>query len=630
MDPRLLKYYNRELSHLREMGGEFAAEFPKIAGRLSLDEFECADPYVERLLEGFAFLAARLQMRMDAEFPRFTQHLFEMVFPHHVRPIPSLAVVQMRPDLKEGALAQGFVVPRNSPLRGILAKGEATACEYRTAHDVTLFPLELVEAQYVSRDSAGVELPDVPGLKAAIRIRLRATAGLPLNKLQLDRLPLFIRGMGERPMQIYEQIMAGCAGIALRPISKPAAPASESWQIVLPRTTIRPVGFADDQGLLPAGPRSFQGYRLLAEYFACPQRFMFFELTGLAPAIGRLAEPNIDVFILLDRYDSQLEAYVGPDSFALFCTPAVNLFPRTCDRIHLTDHAYEHHVIVDRTRPIDFEVFSISELVGYGTEQTEEQTFLPFYATTDLAAGGGQEAYYTMTRTPRVLSTNQRKVGPRSSYIGSEVYISLVDGKEAPYDNDLKQLAVKALCTNRDLPLHMPIGKGASDFTLETGAPVESIRCLAGPTRPRPSPMFSDGDFIWRLVSHLTLNYLSLIDTDQRQGASALRDLLKLYGDVGDAPTRKQIEGVRNVRSQTITRRIPTSGPITFGRGVEVNVSCDEAAFEGTGIFLLGAVLEQFFARYVSINSFTETVLSSADRGEVMRWPARIGRRQIA
>src|SRR5262245_14145561 len=290
MDPRLLKYYNRELTHLREMGGEFAAEFPKIAGRLSLDGFECADPYVERLLEGFAFLAARLQMRMDAEFPRFTQHLFEMVYPHYVCPTPSMAVVQMRPDLKEGALADGFVVPRGSSLRGISGKGETTACEFRTAHDVTLYPLELVEAHYVSRDSAGVELPDVPGVKAAIRIRLRATAGLALSKLKLDRLPLFIRGMGERPMQIYEQIMAGCVGLSLRPTGRPVP-----WQVVLPRTSVHPVGFHDAEALLPGGPRSFQGYRLLAEYFACPQRFMFVEVSGLAAAIERSSDQLLDV-----------------------------------------------------------------------------------------------------------------------------------------------------------------------------------------------------------------------------------------------------------------------------------------------------------------------------------------------
>src|SRR4029079_3487610 len=136
---------------------------------------------------------------MDAEFPRFTQHLFDMVYPHYVCPTPSMAVVQMRPDLKEGALAARFVVPRGSSLKGIAGKGEATACEFRTAHDVTLYPLDVVEAQYFSRDSAGVELPSVPGLKAAIRIRLRTTAGLNFSKLRLDRLPLFVRGSGERP-----------------------------------------------------------------------------------------------------------------------------------------------------------------------------------------------------------------------------------------------------------------------------------------------------------------------------------------------------------------------------------------------------------------------------------------------
>jgi len=625
MDPRLLKYYNRELAHLREMGGEFAAEYPKIAGRLSLDSFECADPYVERLLEGFAFLAARLQMRLDAEFPRFTHHLFEMVYPQYVSPTPSMAVVQMQPDLKEGTLAEGFVVPRGSSLKGILGKGEATAAEYRTAHDVTLYPLELVEAQYVSRDSAGMELPDVSGLRAAIRLRLKATAGLPFSKLKLDKLPLFIRGTGERPMQIYEQIMAGCLGLALRPAKRPAP-----WQTVLPRTSVNGIGFDDDEALLPYGPRSFQGYRLLAEYFACPQRFMFVELSGLAAAARQLAEPLLDVIVLLDRYEPRLETYLNADSFALFSTPAVNLFPKTADRIHLTDHAAEHHVVPDRTRPLDFEVFSVTEVMGYGTSLEEEQPFLPFYATSDLAADRDERAYYTILRAPRVLSTNQKKFGPRSSYIGSEAYLALVDAKEAPYQHDLRQLAVRTLCTNRDLPLHMPIGKGPTDFTLESGAPVESIRCLAGPTRPRQSPTFADGDFVWRLVSHLTLNYLSLVNNDERQGASALRDLLKLYSDGGDAPTRKQIEGVKNVASRTITRRIPTEGPITFGRGLEINVTCDEAAFEGTGIFLLGAVLERFFARYVSLNSFTETVLSSADRGEVMRWPARIGRRQIA
>jgi type VI secretion system protein ImpG len=189
----------------------------------------------------------------------------------------------------------------------------------------------------------------------------------------------------------------------------------------------------------------------------------------------------------------------------------------------------------------------------------------------------------------------------------------------------LKQLGLQLLCTNRDLPLQMPLGVGQSDFTLQSGAPVASIRCLAGPTRPRASNFRKET--AWQAISHMALNYLSLVDNDQQQGAAALRQLLMLYSDTSDPTIRKQIDGIVSIRSQPVVRRIDTPGPITFGRGLELTISCDESAFEGSGIILLGSVLEQFFARYVSINSFTETVMQSTDRGEIMRWPARIGRR---
>jgi type VI secretion system protein ImpG len=227
-----------------------------------------------------------------------------------------------------------------------------------------------------------------------------------------------------------------------------------------------------------------------------------------------------------------------------------------------------------------------------------------------------------------MLSARQRASGTRSSYVGSEVFMALVDPGEGPYRSSLRQLAIETLCTNRDLPLHLAVGQGQTDFTLESGAPVESVRCLAGPTQPRAS--FADADTSWRLISHLSLNYLSLVDANAGAGekAGALRELLSLYSDINDSNTRKQIEGVRETASAGITRALPVPGPTTFGRGLEISVTCDEAAFEGSGVFLLGAVLERFFAKYVSINSFTETVLRTVQRGEIMRWQSRIGQRQ--
>lgn len=622
MDPRILRYYDQELRHLREMGGEFAKEYPKIAGRLGLEGFECADPYVERLLEGFAFLAARIQLRQDAEFPRFTQHLLEIIYPHYLAPTPSMAVVQFQPDLSEGSLKDGFEIPRGSVLRSVLGKGDQTPCEYRTAHSVDLWPLEIVSAEYATRDVGSVEVTGVPGVRAGLRLRLRTTAGAKFNDLALENLVVYLRGAGEQAMHLYEQLLVNTKALVVRPGSR-----TKSWQEVITTAPTRPMGFEDDQALLPPSPRSFHAYRLLHEYFAFPERYLFVQLRGLGPAVKRCSETELEVVVLFDRLDSRLENSVSTEQFALFCAPAINLFPKRTDRIHLSERQSEFHVVPDRTRPLDFEVYQVNGLTGHGTSAEQERAFLPFYATNDFNDASDDRAYYVVQRTPRVLSAKQRKGALRSSYIGSEVFVSLVDSSEAPYSTDLRQLSLNTLCTNRDLPLQMSVGQGRTDLSMESGAPVKAVRCVSGPTRPRPS--FGEGEVAWRLINHLSLNYLSLVDNDPEQGAVALRDLLMLYGNIAEAPIRKQIDGVRSVRAKPIVRRVATGGPIAFGRGLEVVLRCEESAFEGSGVFLLGLVLEQFFARYVSLNSFTETVLETVERGEVVRWPARLGRRPI-
>ena len=622
MDPRLLHYYNRELRHLREIGGEFAAEYPKIAGRLGLESFECADPYVERLLEGFAFLAARVQLKVDAEFPAFTQHLLEVVYPHYLSPTPSMAVVQMQPDPNEGTLVDGFVVPRGTSLRSQIGKGEQTACEYRTAHEVTLWPIQVVEGEYLTGPAAIANLgaPSIPGAKAAIRLRLRATAGLTLNQIGIDELALFLHGSGALPVHIYEQLRAHALGVVAISTQRPA-----NWNAVISHSPLPGIGFDDSQALLPYGPRSFQGYRLLHEYFAFPERFQFVNLKGLRVAFGRCGESEVDLLVSLDRVCPQLVNALDASHFALFCTPAINLFPKRTDRIHLTSQVPEYHVLADRTRPMDYEIYAIEEVTGYGENQEREQTFQPFYGSKAGYHNAVDEAYYALHRRKRVLSSRQRREGLRTSYVGHEVYVSLVDAAVAPYSCTLKQLGLKALCTNRDLPLLMPVGVGDTDFTLQTGAPVQSIRCLVGPTKPRPSP--ADGESAWRLINHLSLNYLMLVDQPGREGGTALRDLLTLYADFIDPSLHKQISGLLAVSSRNVVRRIDAVGPIVFGRGLEITVKLEESAFEGSGVFPFGAVLDHFFARYASINTFTETVIQTSDRGEVMRWPIRIGQR---
>ncbi len=622
MDSRLLSHFNRELQHLREMGGEFAREFPKIAGRLALDELACADPYVERLLEGFAFLAARVRLKLDAEFPRFTQSLLETVYPHYLAPTPSMLVAQFQPDLTNSALANGFPLPRDTVLRSIIGKGDQTACQYRTGHDVTLWPIQVTEAQFHTQDLATLDVPQEFASRAGLRIRLRCTAGLVFSELELDSLTFYLRGSDETPMRIYEHLFANALAVVIQSTKKPV-----QWKQVLSTSSIRPVGFADGEALLPYGPRSFQGYRLLKEYLAFPQRSMFVELAGLSDAVQRCEDSELDIVILLKDSEPELDGRVDAATFALFCSPAVNLFPKRADRIHLSDRFSEFHVVPDRTRPLDFEVYEVLRVIGHGATADEEQEFLPFYSTSDLGARGGNGgAYYAVGRVPRTASAREKQFGRRTTYAGSEIYLSLVDSKESPYHSELRQLEVVTRCTNRDLPLQMSVGVSATDFTMDVDAPVEAIRCLSGPTSPRPSP--AEGEVAWRAISHLSLNYLSLEDTNEDEGASALRDILKLYADTRDPQIRKQIDGLRHIATRPIIRRIGRPGPIAFARGLEVTVTLDEAAFEGTGVFLLGAVLDRFFAKYASVNSFTETLIKTLQRGEIMRWPPRTGQRQ--
>jgi len=623
VDPRLLRHYNQELAYIREMGAEFARQFPKIAGRLGMEGIEVADPYVERLLEGVAFLAARVQLKLESEFPKFTQRLLEIVYPNYLAPTPAMLIAQFHPQLTESNLAQGFTIPRGSSMRGQSANNDGTSCEFRTSQETTLWPLEITHAEYFTfaPDLPLNKLPVSRPIKGGVRIRLKTTAGLKFNQIGLDKLRLFLSGADEIAYKLNELCLGALVGIAVAPVSRPWP-----WHTFLPPANIKPVGYSDEQALLPVNLRTFQGYRLVQEYFAFPQRFLFFDLAGLGPPVRQHSGDELEIVLLFSRAEPALENVVDRANFSLFCAPAINLFDKRADRIHLGDGSYEYHVVVDRTRPMDFEVFEVTSVTGYGVGKDSEQTFLPFYAAYHSELNERQ-AYFTVQREPRLLSDSQKRFGPRTSYIGSEVFLSLVDAEEAPYSGDLRQLGITTSCTNRDLVLQMPLGLGKSDFALDSAAPLDAIRCVKGPSRPY-SPLGNKA-YAWQFISHLSLNYLSLMNNSEHEGAAVLREMLDLYTMTTDDGAKKRVEGVRKVFARPIIGRLPGVGPITHGRGLEIKVDVEELAFQGNSAFLFGTVMEQFFARYVSLNSFTETVLASTERGEIMRWRPRCGIRPI-
>ena len=622
MDPRLLEYYNIELQHLREMGAEFAHQFPMIAARLGMNGLEVADPYVERLIEGVAFLASRVQLKLNAEFPRFTQALLDIVYPHYLAPTPAMLVAQLQPDPNDPNLAGSKTVPRGTSMTATSAADERTACDFRTAHDVVLWPIQIVSASYFSfaPDLPLNTLPLAVPVKGGVRIRLKTGEGLKFAQLPLDRLSFYISG-GEEVANRLHELCAGRTVGALVVSGKGAA----RRHTFVSGSNVRAAGFDDEQALLPVTLRGFQGYRLLQEYFAFPERYRFIDVAGLAPAIRQAAVDEIEVVLLFDRGQPGLESVVDQTQFSLFCTPAINLFPKRADRVHLSDNTHEYHVVADRTRPMDFEIYEVTAVVGHGGGADSDQTFLPLYTAYASHRDREHPAYYTVRREPRLPSQSQKRRGARSTYIGTEVFLSLVDPSEAPFRSELRQLSIQTLCTNRDLVLQMPIGRGASDFTLDVAAPVKSIRVVSGPSRPA-APL-ADGAVAWRAINHLSLNYLSLVESTPEQGAAALRELLELYVRAANVGLKKQVDGLRSVAVRPVVRRLPGSHPIVFGRGLEITLAVDELAFEGASAFLLGAVLARYFTGHVSINSFTETVLRSESRGEIHRWVPQWGAR---
>jgi type VI secretion system protein ImpG len=617
MDATTLRYFDDELRHLRDVAWEFAQEHEKIGSRLALDRNGCGDPYVERLMEGFAFLAARIQRKLDDEFPSFTSHLLEMVYPDYLAPTPSMIVVALEPDPRAGNLGDGYRVDRDTRLMSRLGASEETRCTFLTKHPVELWPIRLADARYIT--GSNLARHGVGGrrdVKAALHLRLETFGDAPFQQLALDHLPLYLTGSEGLGLRLYEAIIGHGVGV----IAQPAAE-TPAWQHHLPRAAIGTWGFEDELALLPCSLRSFHGYRLLKEFFSFAERFLFARLSGLAPAIRRCDDHRLDLFVLLDNTSLVLDGAVTAEQIALFATPAINLFPKSAEPIVIKPHERDLHVVVDRTHDLDYEVHSLRRVRGFGDNL--EWSFAPFYEVTDRRSG--DQGFYTLERRPRVISTQQRRHGgPRSSYLGSEVYVTLTD-PSGPEVSQLQRLTADALCSNRDLPLHMPLGVGLSHFAADSGAPLDKITCIAGPTPPRPS--LARGRASWQLINHLALNYRSIVDDANGGGAAALRALLALYQP---APAGKdELEGVVRVASRPVVRRLPVPGPITFGRGLEIELELEEQSLRDPKAFLLGAVLEQFFAKYVTLNSFTETVVTTLERGEIMRWPTRLGSRHL-
>jgi type VI secretion system protein ImpG len=609
MEHRFVRYYEAELRYIRELAAEFSRQFPKVGGRLGLNSsLACDDPHVERLLQGFAFSAGRTHMALDAEFSALTQPLIEQLYRNFAAPTPSMAVVQFSVDAQSSGLGTGFTVPRDTLLeaRSGPRSGGGSRCEFRTAHAVRLLPIAIESATYTSvlRDLDGVRVPTREPIRAVLKLKLRSH-NMSFARLNLQSLPLFVNGRDQVSNRLYEQLNTSASALIMRWGTHGSAHVALGSD---PRP-VHACGFGPEHALLPSVAPELEPYRLLQEYFACPARFNSVELTGLASGTSACASEELDLIVALTRFDPSLEHAVEADRLVLFATPVVNLFPRNCGRV--TVHGdKETAIVADSTRPLDFEVHSVTQVTTHTNDRNSAQELQPAYAS---------QGAHADTTLPRYLLRRhanplpERLSGATSRYVGSDVLMRLV----APHGAaEARPLNVHALCTNRDLPLSLALGDappGSRDFDVRSGVPADAVRCIAAPTAPGPAQI--EGPGMWRFLSHLSPNYLAI--HKETGGVNALRDLLELYAEPGAPHLQRQIDGVRNIDSQPVIGPIPGPGPRRYTRGLEIQLECEEQAFGGQGAFVLAAVLARLFSKHVSANSFAQTVLTTSERGKV-------------
>lgn len=617
MDPRLLRAYSDELAYLREAAREFGEEHEAVAGRLGLKTPTDPDPYVERLLEGVAFLSARVQLKQQDQYPEFTQHLLAAIQPHYLSPTPSICIAQFEPRAGDPGLAKGVTVPAGTAITATAADQGGAPVVFRTGHEIRLWPLQITQAEYLG--SRAAIAPFAAGTRfkaeAGLRLRFAATAGADLAKILPGTISLYLDGSETIPGELYRQLAGETLAVMARDANSAAG--AGGW-IELPKPV--QLGFDDKEALLPQEVRSFRGYRLLTEYFACPERFNFVGLDGLAKVLPT-AKESVDVIVLFSRSVPALSGALTPANFRLFCSPAINLFEMQCGRLQMKPYEHEYHVIPDRAKPLDYEVFRVLDVNAFARENTESQKVAPLYAFGALLYDWRNAIFYTTKLRPRRLSTKEQRVRRTADYVGTEVWLSLTAPGQPQLLDTIHEVAVRALVTNRELPETLTF-RGENHFTVQ-GVPVSKVSVVRAPTRPRPPMGLNDA--AWRVIGHLTPNYASLVS--QPGGDPALlRDHLALYGRPDDASSRRQIDGVMTVTSRPVSRRVPGRDRMAIASGHHITVRLDDAAFDRARLFLFSAVLERFLAEFATINTFTECAFESPLEGAFVQWPPRIGR----
>lgn len=608
MSTPLLQYFDRELSHLRKAGVEFARRYPRIARQLELSSTGSADPHVERLLEGFAFLTARIHKKLDDDQTHITEALLDVVAPHYLSPFPSCSLIQLASDVTEGRHTERHLIPRGTLVSSRPVKGNP--CIFRTCFETEVWPLVVSGARLGSPSDA---LAPPPKARTALTVELKSLQNIRFRELNLSRLRFYLHGPDRRSFALYEHLLTCVTRVDL------IDPDTQQVLSVLPAASVlRPSGFEPDESLLMETPQLQSGPRLLMEYFAFPQKFRFVEVSGLEQAVKQVKGQRLSlVFYSEVPASPQLEGLEG-SLFRLGCTPIVNLFPKQAEPITVKHTEPSYRVIPDRHRQRFMEVYRVSRVRGVLRGSQEAIEYRPFYslAHQDRHAEAGRAYWYA-----------NRQTSHQEGDDGTELNLSFVTLGFQEAVPQAQAVLVDILCTNRDLPEQLPIHEDQTgDFHLQQGS-VGEIRCLVKPTATLRLPQ--GRGLQWRLISTLAVHHTTL--TDPEQGLSALKEVLRLHDFRNSQATEQQIAGLVRISSQPVAGRVRlANGADGVARGFDVTLELDPTHFVGASPLLFGGVLERYLASMMGLNAFSKVTLRLKNQeGSLFAWAPRAGARPL-
>jgi type VI secretion system protein ImpG len=613
MREELLEHYERELAYLRELGGEFAQKYPRVASRLLLEPDRCEDPHVERLLEAFAFLAARIHLRIDDDFPELTSGLLSVVYPHYLRPIPAMTIVECQMEEVQGKSTEAVTIPAGTMLT-TKRRVDGLACRFRTCYPVDLWPFRVTNCEWRLPERIARPVRTAAGAAATMQVRIECAPDVSFAELELSDLRFHLSGEINVVHTLYELLSNNCIRIVVRNPEDPAGP-----EVQIAPDSLIAMGFEENESLLPYPRRSFDGYRLLQEYFTFSEKFLFFRLAGLEALRAAKCKGAAEISFIFSRFarperQQALEVGVSARTIRLGCTPVINLYEQTAEPILLTQTQHEYRIIPDVRHDAVTEIFSIDEVLASNPSKRTVASLQPLFAFRSQTREQNKLVFWHGMRRPNVL-------GERAP---SAMFIALADIEGAVTDPDAEILTVRCTCTNHDLPSRLPFGAEDGDFFAEDVPAASVIRALRRPTQSYDPP--TGRGQLWRLISQLSLNYLSL----EEDGRGALQEILRLHNFTDSSSLENQIAGISRLTARPHVALTRSHFGITPARGTQVEVEFDERQFVGGGLFLFANVLERFLGCYTSMNSFCQLVAFSSQRKEAVReWLPRAGSKTL-